>query len=105
MHRTGSISLFLKTYKMTELGLCGKVLVELGFNDGLSEQSWESCSPWETRMGSVWAGWHLWEDTWSRGEAEMKHHGLTAAPIPCSPVLGEEVEKDRWGWKIFSGGF
>jgi len=35
----------------------------------------------------------------------MKHHGLMAAPIPCSPVLGEEVEEDEWGWKIFSVGF
>ena len=50
---------------------------------------------WEIHTGSVWEGWHpvggtphgAGEQTDHEEATEMKHYGLTTAPIPCSPAL------------------
>jgi len=64
------------------------------------KQRWESCSLWEAHRESVWEGWRPVggtppESTAGWGEADMKYYGLTAASIPCSPVLLEGKRKER----------
>ena len=74
------------------------------------EQFLKSCCLWAAPAGSVREGRHpvggtprgAGAERDREGAVERKHQGLTAAPIPCSPVLlGGKRSKRVDGGKVF----